>query len=671
MFKKILIANRGEIACRIIRTAKRLGIQTVAVYSEADDNALHVRMADEAIPIGPASSAESYLRADKLIEAARITGAEAVHPGFGFLSENAQFAGALKETGIKFIGPGIRAIKAMGNKIGSKKLAVAAGVNTVPGYAETLSDAQEALDIARKIGFPVMLKASAGGGGKGMRVAWCEDEVPEGFELAKSEAKASFGDDRVFIEKFIEKPRHIEIQIMADSYGNTVYLGERECSIQRRHQKVIEEAPSPFVDDALRSAMGEQAVALARAVEYCSAGTVEFIVDRERKFYFLEMNTRLQVEHPVTEWVTGLDLVELMLRVAWGEPLTISQENVRLNGWAIESRVYAEDPERGFLPATGRLVRHRPPLESEEVRLDVGVEEGTGISIYYDPMIAKLVTHGETREGAINAMSAALDAYSIRGIGNNLSFLSSIVRHPAFREGRLSTDFIETYYGESFIPDTTDKSLRRQLIAAAVFAQRELDRLDIWKEKPPLVSDPIETEYMVLVGSPESTESRARLYPHTDDGFELEIEGVREVFKPVWRAGDQVLLFKTSQGNVHIQVEREGRRGWKMSCGGARLVARVFSPSIAKLQRLMPIKWPPDLSQFLVSPMPGLLVRVSVVTGEEIKAGQELAVVEAMKMENILHALQDGMVVAVHANAGDSLAVEQPILEFAKPNQSP
>ena len=668
MFKKILIANRGEIACRIMRTAKRLGIQTVAVYSEADDNALHVRMADEAIPIGPASSAESYLRADKLIEAARITDAEAIHPGFGFLSENAQFASALKEAGIKFIGPGVRAIKTMGDKIESKKLAVAAGVNTVPGHAETLTDAQEALDIAKSIGFPVMLKASAGGGGKGMRVAWREDEIPEAFELARSEAKASFGDDRVFIEKFIEKPRHIEIQIMADSYGNTIYLGERECSIQRRHQKVIEEAPSPFVDDTLRKAMGEQAVALARAVEYCSAGTVEFIVDRERRFYFLEMNTRLQVEHPVTEWVTGLDLVELMLRVAWGEPLTLVQEDVQLNGWAIESRIYAEDPERGFLPATGRLARHRPPLESGEVRLDVGVEEGTEISIYYDPMIAKLITHGKTREGAINAMSTALDTYSIRGIGNNLNFLSSIVRHPAFREGRISTDFIETYYGESFIPDATDKPLRRQLIAAAVFAQREIDGIDMWKGKSP--SPPSPAEYVAWVGSPESTEIPVRLYPHPD-GFELEIEGVREVFKPAWRVGDQVLSLKTMQGDIPIQVEREGRRGWKMSCGGARLVARVFSPKVAKLQRLMPIKWPPDLSQFLASPMPGLLVRVSVVPGEEIKAGQELAVVEAMKMENILHALQDGVIAAVHANAGDSLAVEQPILEFAQHDQSP
>ena len=665
MFKKILIANRGEIACRVIRTAKRLGIQTVAVYSEPDASSLHVRMADEAVAIGPASSAESYLRADKIIAAAKQTGAEAIHPGFGFLSENADFALALEAENIAFIGPGVHAIQAMGDKIESKKLAKAAGVSTVPGHAESLSDADEALKISREVGFPVMLKASAGGGGKGMRIAWSEDEVADGFNLAASEARTSFGDDRIFVEKYIEEPRHIEIQIIADAQGNTVYLGERECSIQRRHQKVVEEAPSPFVDDALRKAMGEQAVALAKAVDYRSAGTVEFIVDRHRNFYFLEMNTRLQVEHPVTEFITGLDLVELMLRVASGEPLPFEQKDVRINGWAVESRVYAEDPERGFLPATGHLTRYRPPAETEAVRLDTGVEEGSEISMFYDPMIAKLVTHGKTREEAIDTMIDALDAYSIRGLANNLNFLSSVVRHPAFRAGDLSTNFIATHYGEEFVPNEDEAALRHQLIAAAVFAQRDRDALDASVGDADEVEMSNERHYAAFVGFPESKEVAVGLRAR-GTGFDVEIDGVSETFEPVWKAGESVIRLKTTGRDLYIQVEREGRRGWKLSRGGARLVVRVFTPQTAALQRVMPVKRPPDMSQFLVSPMPGLLVRVTVQAGETVKPGQELAVIEAMKMENVLHADQGGVVAAIHASAGDTLAVEQPILEFEK-----
>ncbi|MEM7251021.1 MAG: acetyl/propionyl/methylcrotonyl-CoA carboxylase subunit alpha [Pseudomonadota bacterium] len=657
MFKKILIANRGEIACRIIRTAKEMGIQTVSVYSDADADGLHVRLADEAVHIGPAASAESYLRADKIIAAAKATGAEAIHPGFGFLSENADFAAQLDEAGIEFVGPRVRAIRAMGDKIESKKLAAKAGVNTVPGHAESLRDADQALSIARDIGFPVMLKASAGGGGKGMRIAWREDEVIDGFNLAASEARTSFGDDRIFVEKFIEQPRHIEIQLIADRHGNVVYLGERECSIQRRHQKVIEEAPSPFVDESLRRAMGEQAVALASAVDYESAGTVEFIVDKDRNFYFLEMNTRLQVEHPVTEYITGLDLVELMFRVASGEALPFSQSDIRLNGWAIESRVYAEDPERGFLPSTGRLVRYQPPKVTDSVRLDSGVEEGSEISIYYDPMIAKLVTHGASRDEAIDAMIDALDSYTVRGLSNNIEFLCAVCRHPTFRSGNLSTAFIDTYYPDGFDPQASEIELRHQLVAAAVFAERARETRGRGPGGAELM------DYVAFVGVPDAVEVPVVLKPR-GTGFDVEVDGMTETYEPTWRVGDDTMRLKSAGRDFYVQVDTVGRRAWRVSRGGAQLTTRVFAPNVAALQRLMPIKRPPDMSKFLVSPMPGLLVRVSVDVGETVKAGQELAVVEAMKMENVLHASQDGVIAAIVAEAGASLSVEQPILEF-------
>lgn len=661
MFNKILIANRGEIACRVIKTARRMGIATVAVYSEADRDALHVQLADEAVLIGPPPSAQSYLRIERIVQACRDTGAEAVHPGYGFLSENARFAEALDAAGIVFIGPNVRAIEAMGDKITSKRLAIEAGVNTVPGHAEIIRDADEAVAIARDIGFPVMLKASAGGGGKGMRLAWTEAECRDGFERATSEARSSFGDERVFIEKFIEQPRHIEIQVLADSHGKAIYLNERECSIQRRHQKVIEEAPSPFLDAATRRAMGEQAVALARAVEYRSAGTVEFIVDRERNFYFLEMNTRLQVEHPVTELITGLDLVELMIRVAAGERLPLSQEDVGINGWAIESRIYAEDPYRGFLPAIGRLVRYRSPTEDDHVRVDTGVVEGGEVSMFYDPMIAKLITWDSDRDAAIARMRAALNRFHIGGLSHNMPFLAALMNHPRFQSGEISTHFIAEEYPEGFQPATPPAAEIRLLAAVAAAVQRcYADRDAGVSGQLPGHEHRAGDEWVaVLDGGYHPLTVR-----RDDAGFEVVHAEQRLRIETDWQLGESLFEARINGEPVCMQIERVGV-GYRLYHDGYRVTALVLTPNVAEYHRLMPEKQPPDLSKFLLSPMPGLLVRVMVQPGDEIKAGQELAIVEAMKMENVLRAVQDGTVAGVLAEAGASLSVDQAIIEFA------
>ncbi len=652
MFKKILIANRGEIACRIARAAKRMGIETVAVYSDADADALHVQIADEAVRIGPAPSAESYLRIDRIVEACRATGAEAVHPGYGFLSENADFAAALEAAGIVFIGPDAPAIAAMGDKIEAKKLAQGAGVATVPGRLEAIPDAEAAVRVAREVGFPVMLKAAAGGGGKGMRIARNESQLRDGFRGASSEARSSFGDARVFIERYVEEPRHIEIQVLGDAHGNVVHLFERECSIQRRHQKVIEEAPSPFLDEATRSAMGAQAVALAKAANYRSAGTVEFIVDRERRFYFLEMNTRLQVEHPVTECVTGLDLVELMIRIAAGEALPFRQEDVRLDGAAIEARVYAEDPFRNFLPSTGRLVRYLPP-EGEGVRVDTGVYEGAEISLYYDPMIAKLVTWGRTREAAIDRMADALDSFHIAGPSHNLPFLAAVVHTARFRAGALSTTFIAEEYPAGFLgaPIAPEEATRAFAVAAAaqsIAAERDSG------------GEGALPDWVVCRGA-ERHPVRV-----TREGGALAVEGedaVRRVatswhpWQPLFRA--------TVDGVPGIwQIARQGI-GFVLSRAGWSLELKVLGPRAAELLARMPEKRQVDLSHLLLAPMPGLLVSIAVAEGQEVKPGEELAVIEAMKMENVLRAEREGKVAKIHAREGDSLAADQVILEFA------
>jgi propionyl-CoA carboxylase alpha chain len=661
MFKKLLIANRGEIACRVIRTAKRLGIPTVAVYSDADADALHVREADEAVRIGPPPSAESYIKMEAVLDAVRATGADAVHPGYGFLSENAAFATALEEMGVAFVGPGPRAIAAMGDKIESKKLAREAGVSTVPGYLGVLKDADEAVKVAGDIGYPVMIKASAGGGGKGMRVAWNEAEARDGFRSAANEARSSFGDDRVFIEKFIEEPRHIEIQVLADAHGNTVYLGERECSIQRRHQKVIEEAPSPLLDEATRRAMGEQACALARAVGYRSAGTVEFIADPDRNFYFLEMNTRLQVEHPVTEMVTGLDLVELMVRVAAGKSLPFGQADVKLNGWAIEARVYAEDPYRGFLPSIGRLVRYRQPPATDGVRIDAGVYEGSEISMFYDPMIAKLVTHGATRAEAIGRMQEALDRYVIRGVGHNIDFLAAVMAHPRFREGRLSTGFIaeefpQGFAGAALAPETEDA-----LRALAVAYERADAERGARISGQTRIRDRVKVAHAWVVrengaGHPAEVET-------VDGGWNVTLGAA--TFAVRGDCGVSVRLFRGTVNGARLaaQVERSGL-AWRLRHGGAERLCTVMSAGASAMLDRMPPKQQADTSRLVRSPMPGLLVSVAVAAGETVKAGQELAVVEAMKMENIMRAERDGVVAKIHASAGASLAVDQPIIEF-------
>ena len=658
MFSKILIANRGEIACRVMRTAKRMGIATVAVYSEADADALHVAMADEAVAVGPAPSSESYLVIDNIMAAIKETGADAVHPGYGFLSENAAFSEALEKAGIAFIGPGPKAIAAMGDKIESKRLAEEAGVATVPGRPGVIKDAEEAVTVSKEIGYPVMLKASAGGGGKGMRIARDDDGVRESFRLAASEALSSFGDDRIFIEKFIENPRHIEIQVLADSHGNTIYLGERECSIQRRHQKVIEEAPSPFIDPDTRAAMGAQAVALAQAVDYKSAGTVEFIVDGERNFYFLEMNTRLQVEHPVTELVTGVDLVEQMIRVAAGETLQIAQDDVTLEGWAMETRVYAEDPFRNFLPSTGRLVRYRAPEESDTVRVDTGVGEGGEISMFYDPMIAKLITGGATRDDAIAAMRDALDAYYIRGVSHNIPFLSAVLAHPRFKSGNISTAFIDEEYADGFTTEHLMHDDPRTIVAvAAVLDARQRSRRGQVNGHAPVLTD-----RTAIVGDGETQEFALSLR-QTDDTYAVDVDGSAFAVAGDWRPGEPLFQGTVNGGAVCIQVERLGPR-YRLSHAGGQMDVMAVSPQVAALTQLMPVKEPPDLSRFLLSPMPGLLIRLAVQVGGAVKAGEELAIVEAMKMENVLRAAQDGTVKELLAGEGDSLMVDQPILEF-------
>ncbi len=660
MFKKILIANRGEIACRVIKTARRMGIQTVAVYSEADKDALHVEMADEAVCIGPAPSAQSYLVIDRIVQACKDTGAEAVHPGYGFLSENAAFCAALDAAGIAFIGPRVRAIQAMGDKIASKKLAIEAGVNTIPGYTDVIESTDQALEIAQGIGYPVMIKASAGGGGKGLRVAWNNDQCREGFQSCRNEARSSFGDDRVFIEKYIEEPRHIEVQVLGDSHGNVVYLWERECSLQRRHQKVIEEAPSPFLDDATRRAMGEQAVALAKAVDYQSAGTVEFVVGKDRSFYFLEMNTRLQVEHPVTECITGLDLVEQMLRVAAGEPLAFTQAEVKLNGWAIEARVYAEDPFRNFLPSIGRLVRYLPPRQNAHVRVDTGVYEGGEVSMYYDPMIAKLITYGSDRTEAIQRMRSALDEFYIRGVSNNMSFLSALMMHQRFVEGRISTNMIAEEYPEGFHPADVPHDEPALLVAvAATIHRRYMELYASISGQLPGRGRTVDDEWVVVINHEEHPVS---VRPAADR-YLVDYRGETYEVLSDWHFGLPLFHASINGQSVCMQVERH-RITYRLLHRGSQVDAKVLTPSAAILNRHMIEKTPPDLSKFLLSPMPGLLVRVAVEAGAEVKAGEELAVVEAMKMENVLRAVQDGVVKAVLAEPGASLAVDQAIIEF-------
>jgi len=672
MFKKILVANRGEIACRVFRTAKRMGIATVAVYSDADARSPHVLMADEAVRLGPAPAAESYLKAELILLAAKETGADCIHPGYGFLSERESFAKACAEAGIAFVGPPPNAIAAMGDKIESKKLAKEAGVNVVPGFLGEIADTDEAVRIATDIGYPVMMKASAGGGGKGMRLAYSEQDVREGFEATKREGLASFGDDRVFIEKFIESPRHIEIQVLGDQHGNILYLNERECSVQRRHQKVVEEAPSPFVTPAMRKAMGEQAVALARAVGYYSAGTVELIVSGAdttgESFYFLEMNTRLQVEHPVTEEITGLDLVEQMIRVAAGEPLSITQDQVGINGWSVENRVYAEDPYRGFLPSIGRLVRYNPPestpsstqADEPRTRVDDGVAEGGEVSMFYDPMIAKLVTWAPTREAAIDAQIAALDAFEIEGPGTNIDFLSALMQHPRFRDGALTTGFIAEEYPDGFHGAPADADLKRHLAAIAAFAAtaqadraRRIDgQLGSRLQPPHAWAARIDGEDHAVAVSTDGI---------TVDGEALDIAleytpGDRMVEAEIGRENGEY-----AQLTVRILPIRSG---FRLTTRGASHDVRVLPAHAAPYAQHMIEKVPPDLSRFLIAPMPGLLVRLDVGAGDAVEAGQPLAVVEAMKMENILRAQKAGRVKAVSAAAGDSLAVDQIILEM-------
>jgi propionyl-CoA carboxylase alpha chain len=671
MFKRILIANRGEIACRIIKTARRMGIETVAVYSEADRDSLHVEMADHAVFIGPPAAAESYLVIDKIVEACRESGAEAVHPGYGFLSEREAFPRALQKAGIVFIGPNPGAIAAMGDKIESKKAAAAAKVSTVPGHLGVIEDDKHAVKIADQIGYPVMIKASAGGGGKGMRIAHSRAEVAEGFSLAKAEAKASFGDDRVFVEKFIVDPRHIEIQVLGDKHGNVIYLGERECSIQRRNQKVIEEAPSPLLDESTRRKMGEQAVALAKAVNYDSAGTVEFVAGQDKSFYFLEMNTRLQVEHPVTELVTGIDLVEQMIRVAAGEKLTLSQKDVTLTGWAVESRVYAEDPFRNFLPSIGRLVKYRPPAESETggvtVRNDTGVQEGGEIPIYYDPMIAKLVTHAPSRAAAIEAQSTALDSFYIDGIRHNIPFLSALMNHPRWREGKLSTGFIAEEFPRGFAARAPEGEVARRLAAVAAAIDHVLG------ERKRQISGQ-------LIGRPVHRERRRAVWI---DREEIPLEIVREADDIVvhfidadgvvghphrlassWKPGEPVWHGEIDGVEVAMQV-RPVPNGFRLAHQGFDAAIQVFTETEATAARLMPVVTASDTGKKLLCPMPGLVISIAVSEGQEVKIGETLAVIEAMKMQNVLRAERDGTVKKIHASAGATLAVDALILEFA------
>jgi propionyl-CoA carboxylase alpha chain len=680
MFEKLLIANRGEIACRVIKTARRMGIPTVAVYSDADKTALHVRMADEAVHIGPPPASESYIAIDSIMEAIRQTGADAVHPGYGFLSENMKFAQALEEEGVAFVGPPAGAIEAMGDKITSKKLADEAGVNTVPGFMGLIGDADEAVKISGDIGYPVMIKASAGGGGKGMRIAWDDQEAREGFQASKNEAKSSFGDDRIFIEKFVTQPRHIEIQVLADTHGNCIYLGERECSIQRRNQKVIEEAPSPFLDAATRKAMGEQAVALAQAVGYTSAGTVEFIVDGQKNFYFLEMNTRLQVEHPVTELITGVDLVEQMIRVAAGESLPMRQDEVTLTGWAIESRLYAEDPYRNFLPSIGRLTRYRPPEEVQAgplndsgkwqgeapkgetaVRNDTGVFEGGEISMYYDPMIAKLCTWGRDRAEALEGMRVALDSFEVEGIGHNLPFLSAVMDHPRFVAGEMTTAFIAEEYPEGFRGVTLGEAELRRVAAAVAAMHRVAEirrarvsgRMDNHERRvgADWVVKLQDTEFAVTIAADHDGSSVT-----FEDGHTMRVTSD-------WTPGDQLASLTVDGAPLVLKVGKLPG-GFRIRTRGADLKVHVRSPRHAELARLMPEKQPPDTSRMLLCPMPGLIVKIDVEVGQEVQEGQPLCTVEAMKMENILRAERRGVVSRINAGPGDSLAVDEVIMEF-------
>ncbi|MET2829820.1 acetyl/propionyl/methylcrotonyl-CoA carboxylase subunit alpha [Mesorhizobium shangrilense] len=666
MFKKILIANRGEIACRVIKTARKLGITAVAVYSDADREALHVKMADEAVHIGPPPSNQSYIVMDKILDAIRQTGADAVHPGYGFLSENANFAEALKAEGVAFIGPPPVAIKAMGDKITSKKIAASAGVSTVPGHMELIEDADEAARIAASIGYPVMIKASAGGGGKGMRIAWNDAEAREGFQSSRNEAKSSFGDDRIFIEKFVTQPRHIEIQVLGDQHGNVVYLGERECSIQRRNQKVIEEAPSPFLDAATRQAMGEQAVALSKAVGYFSVGTVEFIVDQDKRFYFLEMNTRLQVEHPVTELITGIDLVEEMIRVAAGEELRLSQGDVKLNGWAVESRLYAEDPYRSFLPSIGRLTRYRPPVEGMRddgtvVRNDTGVFEGGEISMYYDPMIAKLCTWAPDRLSAIDAMAHALDDFEVEGICHNLPFLSAVMDHPRFREGRLTTAFIAEEFPAGFAGVAPNEADARKLAAAAAFMRLRSEQRAV------LISGTMDDHRRKVEANWVATLASFRFRLTVGEqavGAIVDFEGGPSVgIVSDWLPGHVHARFIIDGEAAGIKVETIGA-GMRLRWRGMDVVAHVRAPRVAELALLMSVKLPPDTSRMLLCPMPGMLTSIAVKVGDQVEAGQALATVEAMKMETVLRAERKGIVRRIGAKTGVNLGVDELILEF-------
>ena len=667
MFNKILIANRGEIACRIIRTAKTMGIATVAVYSDADARAPFVAMADEAVHIGPSPAAQSYLLADKIIAACKQTGAEAVHPGYGFLSERTSFAEALAKEGIEFIGPPVNAIAAMGDKIESKKLALKAGVNVVPGFVGEIDDTEHAVRISAEIGYPVMMKASAGGGGKGMRLAYNEQDVREGFEATKREGLASFGDDRVFIEKFILNPRHIEIQILGDKHGNILYLNERECSIQRRHQKVVEEAPSPFVTPKMRKAMGEQCVALAAAVGYYSAGTVELIVSGAdasgESFYFLEMNTRLQVEHPVTECITGVDLVEQMIRAAYGEKLSMTQEDVKIDGWAIENRVYAEDPYRGFLPSTGRLVRYTPPVKGwtgdirgvDGVRVDDGVMEGGEVSMFYDPMIAKLVTWGQTRDEAADRQVAALDRFEIEGLGHNIDFVSAIMQHPRFRSGELTTGFIAEEYPDGFHGAPASTDLLRSLAAIAGFvATAEADRA---RRVDGQLGDRLDppSAWQIKIGE--------SFHDVVIDGDDVSVDASPLHLSMEYEPGDRLIEAEVDGNELAVKIAKT-RTGFKLTTRGASHVVRCLPAHIAPLAAHMIVKIPPDMSRFLLCPMPGLITAIHVEAGEKVEAGQPLAIVEAMKMENILRAEKSGTVKIVNAAAGESLAVDAVILEM-------
>jgi propionyl-CoA carboxylase alpha chain len=681
MFEKILIANRGEIACRVIKTAKKMGIKTVAVYSEADRDARHVALADEAVLIGPAPSRESYLRMDKIIEACKQTGAQAVHPGYGFLSENEEFSKKVEEEGIVFIGPKHYSIAAMGDKIASKKLANAAKVNTIPGYNDAIESAEQAVKIAKDIGYPVMIKASAGGGGKGLRVAFNDKEAFEGFTSCRNEARNSFGDDRVFIEKFVEEPRHIEIQVLGDSHGNVLYLNERECSIQRRHQKVIEEAPSPFISDKTRKAMGEQAVALAKAVKYQSAGTVEFVVGKDQSFYFLEMNTRLQVEHPVTECITGLDLVELMIRVAAGEKLPMTQDQVKRDGWAIECRINAEDPFRNFLPSTGRVVRFQTPKETMwaastqhllGVRVDTGVQEGGEIPMFYDSMIAKLIVHGRDRNEAIAKMREALNGFVIRGISSNIPFQAALLAHPKFVAGDFNTGFIAEHYGKGFHPEDVPHDDADFLVAVAAYVNRRaLQRSAGISGQLQGHEFTVGEEFIAVLLDADGKHVRQPVkvsdFKAVTGSSVVETGGKRYEICSNWHLGAARIRGTCNGQPFTAQVERGLPRSpmaIRVGHNGTRLDAMVLTPRAAELHMLMPHKPPPDMSRYVLSPMPGLLVDIAVQPGQKVQAGERVAVIEAMKMENVLFAAADGVVSKVLAGKGESLAVDQPIVEF-------